>query len=343
MLTPSSWKTLSWKIKFPLNALVFGLTAFFYLSFTGPYRLIAERLAGADGSYSATFAFVLTALLFWLPAALVVELLTAGGYLRESAEPSRLDDLADWMGRRRWRLLGAALALVLLALGAGIVLFERLPEERLAVRLEVLEAGAAPPGEWLEFRGRLLLERTVKTGGERPLVYVPCVSPDWQEGQPVAVFLALDELQAALLRLDQAEKRRPPVPPWLEAPVAPKPPPAPEGRELHGMTQKALPPEVAAAFRRQGIQPTPRAFLFRENVEPRSLASFAWGLITAGLVLGLLTAGVWAFLARRERGPSLTGVNLLGPPAPGWQRLPPTRPDGLTTDPHDDGLSPNPP
>lgn len=63
-----------------------------------------------------------------------------------------------------------------------------------AVRAADLEAGAPPPGIWLNLSGKLLSEDRVIWDGVRPIeTYVALVSEDWRPGQPIVVFVRTDD------------------------------------------------------------------------------------------------------------------------------------------------------
>jgi hypothetical protein len=63
--------------------------------------------------------------------------------------------------------------------------------DRKVVDAAVLEAGADPPGEWLEVHGRALWQDAAVNNVDGGVVvwFVPVVSEDWKRPNPVAVFL----------------------------------------------------------------------------------------------------------------------------------------------------------
>jgi hypothetical protein len=169
------------------------------LTYSGPYRALAEWQLDASGAYEVVLTGVLVALLTLLPAALAVQLL-AFYYLRRDT-PSDAAARAARMVEKEGRIvshLGYIVAGVFFLGFGGTSLYFLQSALRAGERSHVtsasLEAGQRPLSRFVVLQGRLRPEdalgsETQTNGSTIEEVYVPLVSPGWRPGEPVVVYL----------------------------------------------------------------------------------------------------------------------------------------------------------
>lgn len=169
------------------------------LTYSGPYRALAEWQLAELGSYEVILTGVIVAFLTLLPAAAVIQLL-AFHYLRRDT-PEAAAARAARLAHKEARLLshlgyifagtlflgfgGTAVYFLQSALRAG---------ERSTVTAASLEAGQRPASRFVLLEGSLrpeaaLASETQTNSSTIEEVYVPVVSPAWRPGQPVVVYL----------------------------------------------------------------------------------------------------------------------------------------------------------
>jgi len=171
------------------------------------------------------------------------------------------------------RYFSVLVSLILVVWGA-LHLREGLEARELrAVRVADLEAGAPPPGRWLNLSGKLLSEERVIWDGVRPIeTYVALVSEDWRPGQPIAVFV----------RTDDAIRDRP-------------------GKLLHhregnviGVGRaRALPEWVRESFLYNELKPADHPLILDFEAKPGDELFFGGVALVAGLVLAAATLMMW--------------------------------------------------
>jgi hypothetical protein len=181
---------------------------------------------------------------------------------------------ADWCYRHAGRLTGLLVGVVLLGWGAINYVAGFQPPVPEALSVASLEAGQGPSARWVQVTGRLLREdRIIWPGRETREMYVPLVSPDWQPGQPVAVFVrAREDYYGQPGRLRDHDE------------------PA-----VTGMVDRSeLDSQLAGYFTEFGMPPRDKGIIIDYEAEPSSqtLILGYFGLGAGSLVL-LITALVW--------------------------------------------------
>jgi len=177
--------------------------------------------------------------------------------------------------------------MTLVLAGAGAYLFGigMLAGARVAVDAGALERGEQPAGRYAELTGRLLVDDAVSVaegGRSRDAeIYIPVVSPEWQDGQPVRAYL----------------ETRPFALPFLENSA---------GHYEGILSTNRLPGLVISALADRKHAAPDRYWVLQYRETPKRKMHVGLFMLGAGGICGLITAIAWAIVARRERaaGPS---------------------------------------
>jgi hypothetical protein len=262
-----------------------GLGAYWVWTYSGLYRWMVEGQGALFGSYvqpwTEIFAVLIAVLLGLLPAALILYVVNRLEVFPVPPDagsgPTPAAAAADqWIRAHKYRLLGAGLGLMGLV-GGGVIWLHGYSAGPLTdLRAADLEAGGAPASGWVRARGRPLWDRRIEF--EVNEVYVPVVSERWKPGDKVALFV------------------RPNGPLTLVA--APVPPPLDgDGTLVIG----GLPGPARTDFEKAGLPPAEHHQVVSMGWRPDNEMALGGPLFGAGLILLLLTGGVWALLALRDR------------------------------------------
>jgi hypothetical protein len=174
-------------------------------AYRGPYRWLAELQLSAFGSYEVQLTFLGTVLFFLVPCLFVVlPLRMAMG--ASSHEGTGIGiSLAAWIQENRGSLVMGILAIVGFGGAAWFAVDAATLGALCTPDLASLEAGAVPPGRFVELRGVLRRDLAFSTSERDSTThYVPVVS--LFSGRP-AVFLELSDWEASSPELDAGTYR----------------------------------------------------------------------------------------------------------------------------------------
>jgi hypothetical protein len=144
-----------------------------------------------------------------------------------------------------------------------------------AVRPDQVASGQALPSRWVEVSGQLLLDAHVAFGksGTSPDLFVPLVSPQWQPGEPVALYVKTTEHRVG----------------DIEA----------SGKATGIVAWGGLPGPVKVAFEEAGLAPADRYRVLDAQTDPaRERVKAAFGATVGGVAL-IIACVVWAVRRRR--------------------------------------------
>jgi hypothetical protein len=264
------------------------LALFWWWTYTGPYRWLTElqlRLFDAYFPfYTWAVVFVLTgvagslvAFLLLLPLALTRRPVAEAD---DRAAAARVD---AWMRAHRLRMFGLLVGVVG-AVGGAFLLAVGLTAGKLtAVSAAALEAGQDPGSRWLQVQGRPRAEDdlVMEDPGGGPMEqdhYLPLVSEQWRQGQPVAVYL-----KASGPRFVEVKGRL-------------------RGGTYEGLAwPSGLPGPVRVEFEKRGLTPARNYLLLDYGNRPGNMVDIGALFLCLGLgVLGV-TAVAWGVMAYRGR------------------------------------------
>ncbi len=178
------------------SAVVAGL---FALTYSGPYRWLAEVEISAFGAYYPSYTWVATMLLLALASRLAFQAarragVVAGVEVTPEERKARAAETAE-----RFRTYRPALAVLVLGgtlafLGGRDWIRAQRGRALENVAVDTLEAGKKPSSSWVEIAdGTVAWDLAIqwKGGHASEVAYVPLLSRAWVEGKPVGAVLAL--------------------------------------------------------------------------------------------------------------------------------------------------------
>jgi len=279
-------RTITWLIVSPLIA----LGAYWWAAYAGLYRLLAEWQLSSFQQYYPTYTGIITIVLCLIPAVVAIQFIGAqrererspaeaaaqiAGHAEQRARHS------DWIQRRRRRLTGLGVTVMLAGVGAYFTGIGLLAGDRVSVDAGALEHDEQPGGRWAELTGRLLPDDAVsmQEGRSRTThVYVPVVSPEWRGGQPVRAYLKTYDT-------------------WLERYADD----LASGHYEGMLAANDLPGVAITSLAEQGHPAPDRYWVLEYRATPRSKITLGQSMFGAAGVAGLITALAWLIAGRRER------------------------------------------
>ena len=278
---------LSWTIM--LSACALG--TYWWLTYSGLYRALAEVQLRHWDSYYPSHTGVVVLFLCLMPAAIVLQII--GGVRERERSPEEAAALTEaiaarpsrlrfWLEHRRGRLTGLGVTLGLLGAGVYLAGTGLLAGKRVVVDAGALEHGERPAGSYAELAGRLLTDDAVSvTEGSRSTgakTYVPVVSPEWRDDQPVRAYLQMDAAAPSRYADDLATAHY-------------------EGM----LTANSLPGLVVSTLAERGRPATGRYWVLEYRETPAKKIELAYFVFVGAGICGAITAIGWAIAARRER------------------------------------------
>jgi hypothetical protein len=278
-------RTYTWELTAASIAL--GITLYFEFTYSGLYRWWSELLMSSTGPSTHKLTPPLTFLTLALPPLLAITLVRRlcrqsvavdSGDAELPADPryaqyrercAALHSDADASTRRsaepRWALrhIVAIVALAGCWVTGGVLWYDYVALGDLSnVSIDKWEAGEPPPTRWVSLRGVPWANATVfNFDGVDYRGYVPVVSRNWRPGQPVKVFLQVND--------SGIEDR-----PWATA-------------EVHqGLLERFNPPDaVLGAMLRQKLVPADDCVLLAVGGTPEATRRAAIIAFSAGFVV----------------------------------------------------------
>jgi hypothetical protein len=273
-------------IRVALMAGVVALTAYWWASYSGLYRWLAEWQLARSGSYEVQLTGVVTLLALLVPALVIIAIIGAG---REgergqahadglvAAEKARRERTNAWLREHRRRLTFLLAGVALTGVGAFTIGSGLLAGERVQLDAAALEGGGAAPGRYVDLTGRILAADAVAVSSShgRDTVYLPVVSAP---GAPVRVYL---KTPLAWVRSHRRE-------------IA-------SGRYEGLLDPQGLPGVAVTAFTQRGHPPAESYWVLEHLETPaRKIAAGRFTLLL-GLAMTGVAALVWWIKARRAR------------------------------------------
>jgi hypothetical protein len=271
----------------------FGLTGWWWLRYSGPYRWLAELQLQKSGSYGLVLTGLMLLLACMLVATGLVQLLAT--FAPEPSDSERQADenatkpierLNVWMNTNQSWLVAIGVTVSIAVIGGYMVIEARLGGKIADVQVRDLEQGADPPGRFVKLAGRLLPREMAvfeRNRGARFNMIVPVVSSDWQEGRPVAAFLRLEDVSFAAL----LERIR-------------------SGQLTAGLFGLLSPGDLPGIARTEmegrGLKIADRHFVLDQGQTPESRESLGMFLLPVSAVMGVGVALVWLIRRRRAAG-----------------------------------------
>lgn len=175
---------------------LFALAAFWWYTYSGPYRWLADWQIREQGTFYPTYTFVAV---FLIPLVLAAILIQVGCWLagvRFDAEKTEasIEQWKTWHQDRQYRIMALAVGSVVLALGGYSLYVGTNAGPRTSLSVAALENGSMPPSRWLALSGTLRKEDQVSWKVKNKVeIYVPLVSENWQPGKPIAVLVRAKE------------------------------------------------------------------------------------------------------------------------------------------------------
>jgi hypothetical protein len=259
-----------------------ALATYFWLTFAGPYRWLAERQMEWFDGYYAIVTWAFTLLVFFVPLGASFQLARRLGVIGSAAQPAdpaqteRVVRATAFMQHHR-------LSLGLMLGSLGLLFFDardwwiaQRGAELETFAVQALEAGSAPHGSHLEVQaGEAAWDAYIEwRDGHSTAYYVPFVSAEWQEGAPVGAMLLLDKNEFDTFPRNTSTFRGAVMP-------------------------ETLPTPVQVSFREAGFE-TKDSLVLSVGVDPRSMGDMV-GVVAA--VSGVLFAcGAGLFWWQRRRG-----------------------------------------
>ena len=271
-----------------------ALTAYWWATYSGLYRLLAEMELQSFGAYYPTYTGLFTWFISLIPAVIAIQII--GGIRERERSPQEAaaraidhklqsERFSNWILRRQRRLTGLGLTLGLA--GTGIYFSaSALAGARVSVDAGALERGEKPAGRFAELAGRFIADDavSVREGSHGEKVYLPVVSPEWQAGRPVRAYLEMYGSSVEAYASDLATEHY-------------------EGM----LTANSLPGAVITSLAERGHPAPDRYWVLEYRQTPAKQSGLASAMYGAAAIIGLITAIGWAIAARRERG---RGVNV---------------------------------
>jgi hypothetical protein len=269
-----------------------GVAIYWWLTYSGLYRLLAEWELRAFGAYRPFYTGFFVIIICLIPAGIAIQ--TIGrhrGLKRSPADAAahaarhaeRSARVSNWVESHRLRLVGLILTAMGVVVGAYFVGDGLLAGDRVSVDAGAIERGDAPGGRWAEIAGRLLPERavSVEEQGQATIrhLYIPIVSPEWRLGRPVHLYLRIYYTWLSLYATDLASGH------------------------YKGMLAANDLPGVAVTVLAERGQPAPdRYWVLDYRETPQSKITLGESMFATAGLIGLLTALGWAVAGRRAGG-----------------------------------------
>jgi hypothetical protein len=236
--------------------------------------------------YYATYTGIIEMIILLMPAIIAIQVIGA----QRAAERSPAEAAAEvagyaerqarrsaWIQSRRRRLTGLGVTVMLAGAGVYFTGIGLLAGDRVSVDAGALERGEQPAGRWAEVTGRLIGTEAISISTRRSHgidVFIPLVSPEWDVGEPVRVY--------------------------LKTPLESVEDPA-TGRYEGMLAANDLPGVAITAFAEQRQPPADRYWVLEHRATPSSKIGLGYAMFAAAGVAGLITALAWLIAGRRER------------------------------------------
>jgi hypothetical protein len=267
-----------------LMVVVFGLTAYWWATYSGLYRLLAEWQLARSASYEVELTGAFTALALLVPALVIIVILGASREGERGAahsdrlaaeDKARRDRINGWMREHRRRVTALAAGTAATVWGAAMIASGLLAGARVPLDLAALERGAAPPGRYVELTGRVLAAEAVgvSTSRSSEMLFLPVVSG---QGAPVRVYLKTSVSWARSHRREIAASHYQGL---LEA--------------------RALPGVAVTSFTERGRPPADSYWVLDVQKTPATQIEHGRIMMLIGVVLAGAGALVWWIKARR--------------------------------------------
>jgi hypothetical protein len=279
-------RALTWLIASPMLA----LGAYWWWSYSGLYRLLAEWQLHTFHSHYPKYTGVVELLLCMIPVVIAIQII--GGLREKERSPAdaaaqaesyaaRSARTSNWLQSHRRRLIGLVVTAMAAVAGVYFTALGLLAGDRVSVDAGAIEKGERPGGRYVELTGRPLVDDAVSVSEEgrssSAKIYIPVVSAEWQPGQPVRFYL---ETRRSLLESQREE-------------VA-------SGRYEGMLSANDLPGVAITALAEDG-HPAPEQYWVLDYQEtPRMKADLGYAMLAAAAIAGFITAIAWV-VARRER------------------------------------------
>ena len=270
-------------IRIPLIMPSMLLPLYWWYTYSGLYRYLAEIQLQQSGEYEETLTGLLCVLALLLPAAGVMALLLRYSRWGEAggASVGRAQQLSVWMQEHSTLSTAMLLAPIFLGLGGYSLIKGTLAGPLTQVSIAALEHGQPPPSAYVNIEGNLLVPQMVgvsetRSGSTVTKVYIPVVSPGWEPDAEVVVLLytnekLLDKYAADLL----------------------------SGHYIGVLSANDLPGLAREELGKMGVKLASTYWVLDYRETPENILQFGWVFGLSGLVVGLLTAVVF-FLQRRK-------------------------------------------
>jgi len=241
-----------------------ALAGYWWWSYSGPFRWLAERQLQWFGAYEESITFVLTAAIAIAPVVLAGVAIKKLGF---AAPTPPQDQAAQPPQHVKWgpfALCGFFVVIGLVVGGIGISEYYRARRESssTAFSLNEIEAGKKVDRVWVEVQGRPLFDVAGSmSSSSSETIYLPVVSENWKKGQPISVYLEVSEHE-----MDATLK-------------------AASGKYQGMVSVGGLPGMVREDFKRRGLMPAEGYIMIDYHRTPANKLSGAYFLlITAGVI-----------------------------------------------------------
>ena len=278
-------------IAVPLMLLPCAVAAYWWITYSGLYRVVAEAQLQSFESYYPSFTAILTVFLSLIPSIIAMQII--GGMRERERSPQEAAALvaevaergarhSHWVQSHHRRLLGLALTVGLAGVGVYFSASARFAGTRVQVDAAALERGEKPAGRFAELTGRFFADDlvTVSETNHTEKTYVPIVSQrwQWQPDHPARAYLELD----GTMMDDYAGALA-------------------TGHYEGMLTTNSLPGPVITALENRGHPAPDRYWVLEYRQTPEKQSNLAYAMYFAAVVIGLITAIGWAVAAHYER------------------------------------------
>lgn len=164
------------------SLIILGLGLYWWYTFSGPYRWLADLQISIFGSYGVFITGILACLLLLFPLAYVGSVLESRGLLSH-------DTVLHYDPKRHDVPIGL-ITLAVMALGAGWFTIQRIPRGKpVVLTFEEIAKGIDIPAH-VSLQGKALLDDSlhIESDTENSL-YTPLVPEEYEEGMPVFVYI----------------------------------------------------------------------------------------------------------------------------------------------------------
>lgn len=285
---------LQWMALVPI-----GATAYWAVTYSGPYRWLAEwQLAHLDGHRAIMTSVVLGTVLL-MPMAVVAQVVGGIRLARATRDASRPDvdqqrmldqraalqrtviDWLPWIEERFYRLIAMALCAGLCVVGAYFAISASTAGKQVTIDVATLEHGVQPSGRHVALLGTSLLDHTVAVEegrSRKAVVYIPIVSGDRAVARPAHAYLEIDESDIAKYDKDLV------------------------GTRHEGMVNVGLLPGVAqTGFTERGLPPPDEHWVIAYRANPGDQMDMGIACFGSGVMWGFITVLVWVYMERKKR------------------------------------------